>query len=369
MKPNTILGRYLMKQILWNFLGVLLMVIGIVYMFEIIDLLRRVADRPDVGFGFVLEMAFTKLPNTLEIVFPFVMMIAAMITFWRLSKNSEFVIIRAAGVSVWGFLAPVLFVVFLVGVVNVTLLNPVSSYLNEVYETLNYRFKTKNPKAVLFSDKGLWIREAGENGNVLVMQAKSVHQQDDDTLFLYNVDILELDKASQIIRQVKSFMAVLKNKQFELRDVIVFEPGKKRLNLNKVSYKTSIDVERIKENFVDPTAISFWQLPDTINFYKKSGFSPLKHQMRFMSLLASPFLLCVMVLVAAVFALRSNMRKGGVMVLIIGGVASGFVVYFASQVIYAFGLNGYIPSIMAVWTPILITALVSVSALLKQEDG
>ena len=105
------------------------------------------------------------------------------------------------------------------------------------------------------------------------------------------------------------------------------------------------------------------------NFYKKSGFSPLKHQMRFMSLLASPFLLCAMVLVAAVFALRPNMRKGGVMILIVGGVASGFGVYFASQVIYAFGLNGYIPSIMAVWTPILITALVSISALLKLEDG
>lgn len=44
-------------------------------------------------------------------VFPFVMMIAAMITFWRLSKSNEFVIIRAAGVSIWGFLTPVLFAV------------------------------------------------------------------------------------------------------------------------------------------------------------------------------------------------------------------------------------------------------------------
>ena len=106
MKPNTILGHYLMKQIIWNFLCVLLMVVGIVFMFEMIDMLRRVADRPDVSAGFVLQLVIMKLPKTLELVFPFVMMIAAMATFWRLSKNSEFVIVRAAGVSVWGFLAP-----------------------------------------------------------------------------------------------------------------------------------------------------------------------------------------------------------------------------------------------------------------------
>ncbi len=369
MKPNSILGRYLMKQIIWNFLSVLLMVIGIVFMFEMIDMLRRVADRPDISAGFVIQLVIMKLPKTLEMVFPFVMMIAAMATFWRLSKNSEFVIVRAAGVSVWGFLAPVLFAVFMVGVINVAVINPVASYMNEIFETLDYRLKTKNPKAVLFSNKGLWIREAVDNDRVLVLEAKSVHQQDEDTLYLYDVDILELDRDSQILRQLNSFMAVLKDQKFELRDVKVFETGKPRIDLNKVSYKTSINLDRIKENFVDPEAISFWDLPDTIRFYEKSGFSAVKHKMRYLSLLASPFLLCAMVLVAAVFALRPNMRKGGVLFLIVGGIVSGFVVYFASQVIYAFGLNSYLPPFMAVWTPILITALVSVSVLLRLEDG
>lgn len=104
MNPSSILGRYLIKQIVFNFLAVLLMVMGIVFMFEIIELLRRVSERPDVDTVFVLKMAVTKLPRTLELVLPFVMMIAAMITFWRVSKSNEFVIIRAAGVSIWGFL-------------------------------------------------------------------------------------------------------------------------------------------------------------------------------------------------------------------------------------------------------------------------
>ena len=120
MNPNAILGKYLIKQIVINFLAVLLMVMGIVLMFEVIELLRRTSDRTDVDAWFIMQMAVTKLPRTLEMVFPFVMMIAAMITFWRLSKSNEFVIIRAAGVSIWGFLTPVLFAVFTVGVLNIT---------------------------------------------------------------------------------------------------------------------------------------------------------------------------------------------------------------------------------------------------------
>ena len=369
MKPNSILGIYLTKQIVWNFLAVLLMVLGVVFMFEMIDLLRRVADRPDIGWGFVLEMAIMKLPRTMDMIFPFVMMIAAMVTFWKVSKNNEFVIVRAAGVSVWGFLSPILFAVFVIGVINVTVVNPVASKMYEMFETLDYRLKTKNPKAVLFSDKGLWIREATDNNHVLVLQAKSVRQQDEDTLHLYDMSILELDRNSQILRRVEAFMGVLKDKTFELKDVEVFEAGKPRLNLSNVEYETSITPDRIKENFIDPEAISFWDLPGTISFYKKSGFSAIKHQMRYLSLIASPFMLCAMVLVAALFALRPNMRRGGVMFLIVGGIASGFLVYFSSQVIYAFGLNGYIPIELAVWAPILITAMISVSVLLHLEDG
>ena len=57
MNPTSILGRYLTKQILINFIAVLLMVTGVILMFEVIELLRRTADRPDVDLVFILKMA------------------------------------------------------------------------------------------------------------------------------------------------------------------------------------------------------------------------------------------------------------------------------------------------------------------------
>ena len=368
MKPNSILGRYLSRQMLMSFLAVLLMIIGIIMMFDVIELLRRTADRPDVGFGFVIKMALVKMPRSFELVFPFVMMIAAMVTFWKVSRSNEFVIMRAAGVSIWGFLTPVLTIVFVIGMLNITVINPISSYMYEVYETMNYRFKTKNPDAVLFSNKGLWIREAGENGNILVLEAKSVRQED-DVLLLRKVSLLELSENSRLLKRVEAYAAELSNDKVEMKDVKIFEPGKPTKTLNDFDYNTSLTIERIKENFVDPEAISFWNLPETIEFYEKSGFSVVRHKMRYLSLWASPFLLMAMVLVAAVFSLRGNNRRGGVMYMIVGGITTGFVVYFMSQIIYAFGVNNYIPILLAVWAPTLIITMVATSLLLHLEGN
>lgn len=369
MKPNSLLGRYLMKQLTLSFLGVMLTSLGIIFIFEMIELLRRAASNPNIGFGFLLEMAVTKLPETIDLIFPFVMMIAAMITFWRVSKSNEFVIIRAAGVSIWGFLTPVLTATFLIGLINITIVNPISSRMYEIYETLNFRFKIQDMNAVLFSEKGLWTRETLANGNIMVIQAKYVSQEGDN-LLLRGTSVMELDKNSRIVKSTEAFAAILgNNNEITLKDVHIFISGQAAQKLNSITYHTELTPNRIKETFVTPEAISFWNLPGTIKFYERSGFSVLKHYMHYLSLLASPFLLMAMVLVAAVFALRANMRRGGVLYLIVSGIITGFVVYFMSQVIYAFGLNGYLPEVMAVWTPIIITACLSITILLQQEEG
>ena len=81
MKFNSILGRYLAKQIVVTFLLVLVTIMGIIMMFDGIEALRRISGREDVGMSYVFEYMITRLPQTIDKVLPFVMMVAAMITF------------------------------------------------------------------------------------------------------------------------------------------------------------------------------------------------------------------------------------------------------------------------------------------------
>ena len=55
MKPNSILGSYLIKQTILNFLFVLAVICAIIMMFDMIEILRKTSGRHDVSVGFLLQ--------------------------------------------------------------------------------------------------------------------------------------------------------------------------------------------------------------------------------------------------------------------------------------------------------------------------
>lgn len=75
-----------------------------------------------------------------------------------------------------------------------------------------------------------------------------------------------------------------------------------------------------------------------------------------------------MILIAAVFSLRLP-RRGGVMLLIVTGVITGFLMHFFTNLIYAFGQSGEIPVILAAWAPAMIALMIGGGLLLHLEDG
>jgi lipopolysaccharide export system permease protein len=125
----------------------------------------------------------------------------------------------------------------------------------------------------------------------------------------------------------------------------------------------------VQENFASPETLSFWELPRFIAFFEASGFSAHQHRMYWQSLLASPFLLCAMVLMAAVFSVSPNQRSGGGFRRVVGGVSAGFMLYFFTRLTFALGLSGTLPLWLAASSPTLITVLLGTATLLHMEDG
>lgn len=367
MNPFAILSRYITKQLVANFFMVFFAILSIILLFEGIEALRKISGHEYVTLWFAAQLAVTRMSKTAEIVIPFVMLVAAMITFWRLSKNNEFVIIRSCGVSMFGFLWPLILAVFAIGILNVTLLNPITSKLYELHEVLDYRLDARDPSAVLFSSRGLWIREGLDDGRVFLLQAKSLRQEG-EAIWMREVSITELNSDEHITKNYEAYFAVLEDDVINLKDVKVMEGGKSVEFLNSYEYHTNINIQRIKENFVEPNAISFWQLPEAIEFYEHAGFSAVRLRMRFFGLLISPFLLVGMMMVAAIFMLQNTMRGSHLLIKVVLGVAIGFLVYFSSQVVYAFGVNGYIPVWLAVSAPTLIILLTGSSMLVSADE-
>jgi lipopolysaccharide export system permease protein len=375
MRFSPTLSIYIGRQFLQAFLAALLVIMGIILLFDVIELIRRAAGRPELGFSVLITMALFKLPQMTHTIMPFGVMIGAMVTFWRLTRTHELVVARAAGVSVWQFLAPVLVAALTIGIVETTCFNPLAAALWSRYQRMQDEILLNKGPDLDVSEVGLWLREGYDfgkaNGNAagqVVVHSEGV-RQDGLTLTLRDVHIFVYDKPDHFARRISAETALMADSVFRMTGVWIMEPGKPAEHRDTMILPTQLTLERVHDNFATPETLSFWQLPAFISFFEHAGFSAPKHRMYLQSLLASPLLYCGMVLIAAMFTLKPNLRSGGLMGRIGGGVAAGFILYFFSKIVYAFGLSQAVPQVLAAWAPALMASFAGLGGLFHLEDG
>ncbi len=368
MRLSWIISYYIARRFFLAFMYTLFAIVGITVLFDSIEILRRLTGKADVGLFVVLEMALLKMPQMLTTVLPFAVMLGAMIVFWRLTRTQELVVIRAVGVSAWQFLAPVVIVVLLFGVFNLTAINPLAAAMFREYERLEDSLKLRYDNPLTFSSGGLWMREAAPGGGQSVIHSNDVRQKD-GVLTMRRVTVLSLSPEGGFLSRYEAAAGTIRDRALTLSDIWILSPGEPSRHVATISQPTSLSLSKIQEKFSSPASLSFWELPGFIRFFESAGFSAHRHVLHWHALLASPLLLCAMVFVAAVFSLNPNMRKGGLLFRVVAGVGAGFLFYFFTRLTYAFGLSNTLPLFLAAWSPVAVALLLSLAVLLHQEDG
>ena len=363
MPAPKILSQYTIRQFLMSFFAVLLTLGSIILLFDVIEIMKKEAVS-SFGFSNILTLSLLKLPNMILTILPFVVLIASIIVFRRLTKSCELVIIRAAGQSVWQFITPLLLTSFIIGVFSVTVFNPFSATMFSKYQRMD-----DDRKGVphISSSQGLWLREH-RDGKMYVLHARGLHQEKFE-LSLKSVSILIFNDEDVFLKRIDASQALLGEGVFNLKDVRIYENGKTIETTDALDIPTELTLGKIQENFASPETISFWDLPEVIDFFESSGFSAHSHRLHLQSLFASPFLLMTMILISAVFTVDPNQRRGGGALKVSAAVACGFMLYFMTRITYAMGFSTALPIAFATWSPPLIFALISISVLLHKEDG
>ncbi len=357
------LTRYLGRQYLVWFLAFLIGLTGIIYLFEVAELLRRSANLADATLGVVLRMGAYKLPDTVEKILPFVVLFSGMFTFWRLTRSQELIVARAAGVSAWQFLGPALFITLLFGGVYVTLVNPLGATMNARYKEMETRYLRNGPSLEL-TGAGLWLRQE-EEGRRYLLHADKVAM---DPLTLTPVIVFAYDKDDKYLGRIDASKAVLDGPVWMMSDVWFNWDGKEQERQDFYNLGTSLTTEKIQESMAAPNTISFWQLPRFIRALRSIGLPPVRHELQLQMLLAQPIMLCAMVFFAAAFSLRLN-RRGGILNAMMAGMFAGSVVFSLNNVVTALGANQTLPVILAAWAIPLAALAAGQATLLYLEDG
>lgn len=365
MIRNWTLSRYFGRQYLIWFSLFMLALVGIVLLFEIAELSRRAAQRPDAGFLVILKMGIYKLPDTVEKILPFVVLFACMFTFWRLTRSQELVIARSAGVSAWQFLMPALTVTLLFSFFNVTLINPVGAAFESKYKALEMHYLQRVPTLEL-TGAGLWLRQRNDSeGKHYLLHADRVTL---NPMTLTPLIVFIYDKNDRYLGRIDAPQAVLRENYWEIKNAWLNWDKEAPQHIENYRLSTTLTLDKIQESMAAPNTISFWELPAFIRALQNVGLPPTRHQLEFQRLLSQPVLLCAMVFFAAAFALRMS-RRGSILGIAIAGAVLGSFVFILNNLVTALGMNQSLPVILAAWAIPLTALALSNAALLHMEDG
>ena len=362
-----ILHYYFAKKFFWTFAMIALV---FVILLGLIDLVDELQDFPELPFLSVLEIVILNLPHANYEILPLVLILATIALFLRLSRSSELVVVRAAGRSALkGLVAPVT-VAALIGVVTITMLNPIVAASSKRYNDLINGYRGGGSNVLAIASEGLWLRQGSSSGQTVIHAIRA----SSDVSILFTTTFISFAPDGSPLQRITAETAQLRQGEWELTNAKVWDlspggnPEASSRVLDRLTVPSALTQDRIIDSFGKPEYIPIWDLPAFINQLEEAGFSARRYAVWLQMELSRPLFLIALVLISAAFTMRhSRLSNTGLSVLT--AVMLGFSLYYIRNFAQILGENGQIPILLAAWAPPLASFLLAVGILLHMEDG
>jgi lipopolysaccharide export system permease protein len=363
MISNT-LGRYFAGRFVVSALGVFASIFVLLVLVDYIEMVRRTSGLASASAIVVAETSLFRVPQLLEKMMPFCVLIGTMTCYLALSRRLELVVARAAGVSAWQFIAPALASALMLGLFATIGYNPMSANLREHSKRMEAELFGSAPGGGVQDASGFWINQVNAEGQVIINAARSEQQG----VRLTGLTLFRFDTNYRFKERIEAREATLEEGRWVFKSARRYSLDAPPVEQDRFELATSLTPTQVRNSFSTPETVSFWQLPSYIRSSESSGFATAGYRLQYHKLIAQPFLLAAMVMLAASVSLRF-FRFGGVQKMILSGVGAGFLLYVLSKVTEDLSKAELMHPIAAAWLPVLVGGLTGFLVLLYQEDG
>lgn len=358
------LSRYVAGKFLTAIMAVFIGCSLLIFMIDFVELLRQAGKYGSVPMWKLAWLTLLRLPAYTEFLLSFAVLVGSISALLFLARKSELAVMRAGGMSVWQFLAPGIVIAFILGVFATTLYNPIAAKARDMSEDLRAEAFGRDAN-LLTSQGGLtWLRQDGSDGQSIISAAHAKNKG----LNLSSVTVYQFDSKGLFRARIDAKSAELREGYWLLRDAQVSEAGTRPEQFDTFLLATYLSPERVQDALGTVISLSFWDLPALIDIAEKAGLKTDKLRIQYELLLSRPFLCVAMVLLAATVSLRS-FRSGGIQTMVLIGMIGGLGFFLFAEVSRQIGAAGLVPSWVAVWVPVALVSMISLTVLLHQEDG
>ena len=343
-----ILDRYIGQAVLVSIVSVMVVLAALFILIGFVNEFEKIG-RADYTTWQAAMYVLLHVPQNIYEIFPMAALLGTMLGLGALSKKSELVTIRAAGVSRIRISLAVIksaaMLIALVVIVGEIVAPPALEYANQT------RLKALESQLSLNTDYGLWARD----GNTFIHVRNVEHDGR-----LVDINLYTLDAAGSLAKQLHADTARYTGDVWKLQNVTesyIDHSGIQQTVMPQLDWQTLMDPELVGIVSLEPTNLAVWKLVDYIEYLRSNGLESEQYELAMWNKLIAPFTILAMVLLAVPFVFRSQ-RQTSVGLQIVLGFLVGIVFYIASRLAGQIGLvYDLLPVVSASLPTLLVFAL------------
>jgi LPS export ABC transporter permease LptG len=349
----SILDWYVLKQGLWISALSAVALLALFYIATFIDLSDHLFKGRTTAFV-VLQYLWFASPQFLYYLVPLAVLMGALVTIGALTKNSELVVMKACGISLYRAAAPLLVLAIIGSGVLIGLEEGVLAYSNRRADAINNAIRGRLPTTQSLDRR--WV--AGNNGNLYQYVYFEPGRNRLNGLAIYEFGSDPSSLARRRYFEYAQFRGDREARgQVQWRGVGGWQ--REFQAKSKMSFAIFTDQPVVMEGpgyFAserpDAEHMSYRQLSAHVDALHAGGFNVIPYVVALHRTLAFPFVTLIMALIAVPFAVTTGKR--GAMYGVGAGIVLAILYWTAISVFGAIGAGGLMAPALAAWAPNII---------------
>jgi lipopolysaccharide export system permease protein len=365
MKVNSIVSRYIFREMIPPFLINLVLFTFIFLMAKILDITGLIVNY-GVSVSSVLLMLTYSIPSFLVFVVPMSIMMGVLLCFLRLTHDNEVVALKASGFSIYRFL-PAVFVFCLMGFLVTGFMSIYGSPWGRLsFKALLLETATSN------IDVGLKARTFIDSFKDVVLYVSEIDTQDKILTDVFIEDRQTPDMVSTVIAPRGKFLSNPERLTFGLTlfNGIVNKVDLKNKTVHSVSFDTydfNLELAQVlsarKYGRKGRKEMSLVELRQSLKEAAKKNAKYYLTLMEYHKKFSIPFACFVLGLVAVPLGIQSRFAKRS------SGMVLGLLLFLIYYVLmsagWILGESGICPPVIGMWGPNLVLGAIGLYLLIS----
>jgi len=343
-----ILDLYISRGFIVYFIWSLVACGTLFVLFTLFDLMDDII-RNEIGIGYIVEYFAFLLPQILMVIVPMSILLAVLINFGILEKNSEITAIKSGGWSLYRVAIPVFIIASGFCVCLFLIQDYVLPSANIRQDRLWNYIKGKPPQTSMYMQRK-WI--LGEAGRIYNYEYFNANQDSFVDLNIYDIDM----EGSRILRRIHADRARIEsNGSWVLENGWVRGYDSQQPQFEPIKTETFRFPEKagyFKREMLQPkesSKLTYLELTNYISYLMNSGYNAIELQVELNKKISFPLSCLVMALLAVPFSF--SIGKKGAFFGIGMSIAIAISYWGIAGAFEAMGTYGLLIPMLAAWAP------------------